>query len=168
MSDKDDKNKGSNGKEEFTLTVVTTKGEFTANFDKNAKVSDVINAAVKKENLGGQPSDFKLFKGEQALSPTTRTLVSFHLEDCDKLTLSQTYHLIVNRQPKEWKNEVITGAEIRALSGSPEDWVVNQIVDGPGEDPEVAPSQEVHLAIDAAPVGEKKFTVRKPKTAPGA
>lgn len=168
MNDTDDNGKGSHGKDDITLTVVTAKGTFTADFGKNSKVADVIEVVVKKENLGGQPSDFELFKDEQALTPTTRTLVSFHLEDGDKLTLSQTYHLIVNRQPKDWKSEVITGADIRNLSGSPEDWVVNQIVDGPGEDPEVAPLQEVHLALDAAPVGEKKFTVRKPKTAPGA
>jgi len=166
MSSKDDK--GGHGKDDITLTVVTAKGTFTADFDKNAKVADVIDAAVKKEDLGGQPSDFELFKGEQALTPTTRTLVSLHLGDGDKLTLIQTYHLIVNRQSKDWKDEVITGADIRKLSGSPDDWVVNQIVDGPGEDPEIAPLQEVHLALEAKPVGEKKFTVRKPKTAPGA
>lgn len=170
MSKEDNSGKGGGHDDHVTLTVATPKGAFTADFDKNAKVFDVIEAAIKREKLTGTPSDFELFKGEESLTPTDRTLVSFHLKDGDQLTLGhpKVYRLIVNRQPKEWNSEVILGSEIRGLSGSPDDWVVNQIVDGPGEDPEIAPDQKVHLATEAPPVGEKKFTVRKPKTAPGA
>lgn len=78
------------------------------------------------------------------------------------------YELIVNRTPHKWAHEVITGTQIKQLAGSPADWVVNQIVDGPGEDPEIADSQNVHLDEKAPPKGRKRFTTRKPATAPGA
>jgi hypothetical protein len=80
---------------------------------------------------------------------------------------SKPYDLIVNKQLKEWPNHEISGAEIKTLAGSPQDWVVNQIVAGPGEDPEIADSQKVDLDKQAEPKGEKKFTTRKPKTSPG-
>jgi hypothetical protein len=78
------------------------------------------------------------------------------------------YELIVNRQPHKWPDEAITGAQIKTLAKSPTDWVVNQIVDGPGEDPEIGDQQKVHLDVHAAPKGVKRFTTRKPKTNPGA
>jgi hypothetical protein len=78
------------------------------------------------------------------------------------------YDLIVNRVEQKWPTETITGAQIKKLAGSPSDWVVNQIVDGPGEDPEVGNDQAVHLDHDAPPKGKKKFTTRKPSTSPGA
>jgi hypothetical protein len=78
------------------------------------------------------------------------------------------YELIINRKPHKWPKEEITGAEIKKLAGSPYDWVVNQIVDGPGEDPEITDLQSVHLDPKAPPPGVKRFTTRKPKTAPGA
>src|SRR5690348_14919503 len=80
---------------------------------------------------------------------------------------TKTYDLIVNKQLKPWPNREISGAEIKVLAGSPPDWVVNQIVAGPGEDPEIADSQKVDLDKQAEPKGEKKFTTRKPKTSPG-
>jgi hypothetical protein len=80
---------------------------------------------------------------------------------------SKPYDLIVNKQLKQWPNREISGAEIKTLADSPQDWVVNQIVAGPGEDPEIADSQKVDLDKQAEPKGEKKFTTRKPKTAPG-
>lgn len=78
-----------------------------------------------------------------------------------------THTLIVNKQPKTWPTRHIKGAEIKALAGSPSDWVVNQIVPGPGQDPEIADHQEVDLEHDAPPKGEKRFTTRKPATSPG-
>jgi hypothetical protein len=78
------------------------------------------------------------------------------------------HELIVNRKPLTWPKEKIDGREIKTLAGSPADWVVNQIVDGPGEDPEVADDQFVDLDLHADPKGLKRFTTRKPKTSPGA
>ncbi len=78
------------------------------------------------------------------------------------------FELIINRTPYKWPEEEISGAEIKHLAGSPIDWVVNQIVDGPGEDPEVSDTDSVHLDESAPPKGRKRFTTRKPKTAPGA
>ena len=78
------------------------------------------------------------------------------------------FELVVNRIEHKWPREVITGAQIKKLAGSPDDWVVNQIVDGPGEDPEISDDEPVPLDQKAPPKGTKRFTTRKPKTAPGA
>jgi len=80
---------------------------------------------------------------------------------------SNPYDLIVNKQLRHWPNRQISGTEIKTLAGSPPEWVVNQIVAGPGEDPEIADDQKVDLDRQAEPKGEKKFTTRKPKTSPG-
>lgn len=79
---------GRGREKDITLTVGTPKGPFTAEFDKNAKVADVIEAAIKKMKLSGAPSDFEVFHGDQELKPVTRTLVSFGLKDGDKLLLA--------------------------------------------------------------------------------
>ncbi len=78
------------------------------------------------------------------------------------------YKLVVNKVQKDWPQQMITGAQILSLVGSPADWVVNQLVPGGGEDPEIAPTQEVDLDLHAEPKGEKRFQTRKPKTDPGA
>lgn len=77
------------------------------------------------------------------------------------------FKLIVNKVDKAWAEQFITGAQILGLAGSPPDWVVNQIVPGPGEDPEIGPSQKVDLDPKAEPHGIKKFQTRKPATNPG-
>lgn len=77
------------------------------------------------------------------------------------------FKLIVNKQEKTWDNEFITGAQIKKLAGSPPDWVVNQIVPGPGGDPEIGDEQKVDLKESAPPPGIKRFTTRKPTTSPG-
>lgn len=77
------------------------------------------------------------------------------------------YKLIVNKEHKEWDKEQITGSEIKALAGSPADWVVNEKVPGPGNDPEIGNDQKVDLAKDVSPEGIKRFTTRKPSTSPG-
>lgn len=74
----------------ITLTVGTPNGAFTATFDKNAKVEDVIAAAIREKGLQGGSDAFQLFKGAEELTPATRTLVSFHLVDGDKLLLAAT------------------------------------------------------------------------------
>jgi len=79
----------------------------------------------------------------------------------------QEYKLIVNKAEKPWPKQFITGAEILVLAGSPPDWIVNEIVPGPGEDPEIAPTQSVDLDQKAEPHGVKKFQTRKPSTNPG-
>lgn len=77
------------------------------------------------------------------------------------------YKLIVNKEPKTWREQFITGRQILQLAGSPADWVVNQLVPGPGEDPEIGLEQKVDLDEEAEPKGVKKFQTRKPKTNPG-
>jgi len=69
------------------------------------------------------------------------------------------FKLIVNKVEKEWPKQYINGAEILQLAGSPSDWVVNELVPGSGEDPEIAPNE---------PHGVKRFQTRKPKTNPRA
>jgi hypothetical protein len=77
------------------------------------------------------------------------------------------FHLIVNTREHKWPRQTITGSEILALAGSPSDWVVNQLVPGPGEDPEIGPDQSVDLSPQAEPRGVKRFQTRRPKTNPG-
>jgi len=77
------------------------------------------------------------------------------------------YKLIVNKKETTWPNRFITGSQILGLAGSPQEWVVNQLVPGPGEDPEVAPEQSVDLDEHAEPKGIKRFQTRKPSTSPG-
>jgi hypothetical protein len=80
----------------------------------------------------------------------------------------ESYNLIVNKQDKPWSEEFITGRQIKSLAGSAAEWVVNQIVPGPGGDPEISDDQRVDLAKKASPEGVKKFITRKPSTTPGA
>jgi hypothetical protein len=79
----------------------------------------------------------------------------------------KTYRLIVNKAEKDWPERFISGAQILSLAGSPSDWVVNQLVPGAGEDPEVPPTRDVDLDLQAEPQGIKRFQTRKPKTNPG-
>lgn len=78
------------------------------------------------------------------------------------------YKLIVNRKDYQWPKELINGAEIKQLAGSPPDWIVNEIIDGPGEDPEIGDTQDVSLNPETPPKGIKRFITRKPKTNPGS
>lgn len=77
------------------------------------------------------------------------------------------FPLIINKKEHRWPDELISGADIKRLAESPTDWVVNQIVPGPGEDPEIGNEQKVDLSEKALPPGIKKFTTRKPTTSPG-
>lgn len=77
------------------------------------------------------------------------------------------FKLIVNKAEKDWPEQFINGSQIKVLAGSPPDWVVNQIVSGPGEDPEIGDTQLVDLDEKAPPNGRKRFTTRKPTTSPG-
>jgi Multiubiquitin len=81
--------------------------------------------------------------------------------------MSDKYKLIVNKVEKGWPTELITGAEILVLAGSPSDWIVNELVPGPGPDPEIGPTQTVDLSPTAKPEGTKRFQTRKPSTNPG-
>src|SRR4051794_38021439 len=65
------------------------------------------------------------------------------------------FELIVNKQPHKWPNQFVAGADIKRLAGSLPDWVVNQIVPGPGEDPEIADNQKVDLDPKSPPPGVK-------------
>lgn len=77
------------------------------------------------------------------------------------------FKLVVNKIEKDWPTQFIKGAEILGLANSLSDWVVNQIVPGPGEDPEIGAGQQVDLDSKAEPQGIKKFQTRKPATNPG-
>ncbi|WP_022696342.1 hypothetical protein [Euryhalocaulis caribicus] len=81
------KNEGKKDRD-IELTVGTPKGPFTAAFKKTAKVIDVILAAISTKGLAGESEDFEIFFGDTELTPTTRPLVSFGLEDGDKLLLT--------------------------------------------------------------------------------
>ncbi|WP_041319950.1 multiubiquitin domain-containing protein [Hyphomicrobium denitrificans] len=76
--------------------------------------------------------------------------------------------LIINKKEYEWPQRVITGTEIKVLANSPADWVVNEIVPGPGGDPEISNDQKVDLDQQSEPKGIKRFTTRKATTSPGA
>jgi len=80
----------------------------------------------------------------------------------------KAFHLIVNKQEKEWNNRTITGRQIKDLAGSPADYVVNEIIPGPAEDPEIGDDQAVDLGEKVEPKGIKRFTTRKPTTSPGS
>ena len=81
---------------------------------------------------------------------------------------NKDFKLIVNKDEKTWPDQFINGAQILQLTGSPADWVVNQLVPGSGEDPEIGPAQPVDLDLKAEPHGVKRFQTRKPKTNPGS
>lgn len=81
---------------------------------------------------------------------------------------NKDFKLIVNKDEKKWADQFITGAQILQLAGSPADWVVNQLVPGSGEDPEIGTAQRVDLDLQAEPHGVKRFQTRKPKTNPGS
>jgi hypothetical protein len=85
-------------------------------------------------------------------------------DDKDKGPKPKEFKLQINRKPYEWPRPAITGADIKRLAGSPAEYVVNQLIDGPGEDPEIADDQKVDLSEK----GIEKFVTRKPKTTPGA
>ena len=78
------------------------------------------------------------------------------------------FHLIVNKHQHKWPQQFIKASEILVLAESPSDWVVNQLVPGPGEDPEIPPSHSVDLDEKAEPKGVKRFQTRKPATNPGS
>ena len=90
------------------------------------------------------------------------------IQSNDEQNRKRHYKLIVNHIEKEWPRRYITGAEILTLAGSPVDWIVNQIVPGRGEDPEISAQQQVDLSDETEPRGIKKFQTRKPKTNPGS
>jgi hypothetical protein len=78
------------------------------------------------------------------------------------------YKLIVNKSEKNWPERHLKGKQILELAGSPPDWVVNQLVPGSGEDPEIGSEQSVDLDLQAEPHGVKRFQTRKPSTNPGS
>jgi hypothetical protein len=90
------------------------------------------------------------------------------IEKLEEIEHEHRYKLIVNREEKDWPERHIKGCQILTLAASPADWVVNQLVPGGGEDPEIGPDQSVDLAFEAEPKGIKKFQTRKPKTNPGS
>jgi hypothetical protein len=125
-----------------------------------------------EQGLKKAEGDLKVLEGEVLEAESEIERAEHEIEIAKKELKNEpqhvSYELIVNRVRHIWPREEITGAEIKKLAGSPSDWVVNQIVDGPGEDPEILDAQVVHLSFDACPKGEKRFTTRKPKTSPGA
>ena len=78
------------------------------------------------------------------------------------------FNLIVNKKEHSWPTRFITKADILTLAGSPATWVVNRIVPGPGDDPEVTATEQVDLDHQAEPKDVKRFQTRLPATDPGA
>jgi hypothetical protein len=89
------------------------------------------------------------------------------VEKLEEIEHEHSYKLIVNKAEKEWPERYIKGRQILELAGSPPDWIVNELVPGGGEDPEIGPDESVDLSFKAEPKGIKKFQTRKPKTNPG-
>lgn len=75
--------------------------------------------------------------------------------------------VIVNKKPFKWGEQFITGKQVKELAESPDDYVVNQIVPGPGADPEIKDADLVDVRLTAEPQGVKRFNTRKPTTTPG-
>lgn len=75
-------------KQTLSVTVSSSKGAFKADFQKTATVADVIAAAITTQGLGGSADSFEVFLGDDALTPTTRPLVSFHVKDGDVLLVA--------------------------------------------------------------------------------
>lgn len=71
--------------------------------------------------------------------------------------------VMINHKNHDWDGITITGVQIKTLAGSPADYVVNQIVEGPGDDPEIGDAQ----MVDLTGPGIEKFVTRKPTTTPG-
>lgn len=78
--------------------------------------------------------------------------------DYDKKPID--YKIKINRQNYDWPHPTITGSQIKQLANSPADWVVNQKVSGPGEEPEIGDNQ----AVDLTGPGPEQFTTRAPST----
>ncbi len=77
------------------------------------------------------------------------------------------YKLVVNKKDKTWPDRHIKGSDILHLAESPPDWIVNQLVTGPGQDPEISNDEKVDLDEHSEPKGIKRFQTRKPSTSPG-
>lgn len=138
---------------------------------QNDKPETPIEMVIEK--IEHARADLDEAREEEARARAKELHAEHELEEAAKVLKEiehqrHTYPLIVNRSERSWPREEITGAEIKEIAGSSADWVVNQIVDGPGEDPEILDAQTVHLDKRAEPEGEKRFTTRKPKTSPGA
>jgi Multiubiquitin len=136
----------------------------TEGHDQNGGKEEPLEHAV--ERLEHAEADLARAREEEARAEHE---IEEAVEDIERVEhQKRSYELIVNRKPHTWPDEEIDGSQIKTLAGSPSDWVVNQNIDGPGEDPEIGNNQRVHLALDAEPKGIKRFTTRKPKTSPGA
>lgn len=82
------KKQKSKSDKEFTLTIITTRGEYEDTFSKTAKVQDVIDKVRDHFDLTGTGTFELLIEGsEEELNPN-RTLVSYGLEDGDELILT--------------------------------------------------------------------------------
>lgn len=74
------------------------------------------------------------------------------------------WSIIINKiRYDDWPRPTISGSEIKQKAGSPADWVVNQMVDRSGNDPEIGNDQ--HVDLTPGPI--EKFITRKPATTPG-
>lgn len=75
--------------DDIQLEFSTPQGTYTAVFDKNTSVHDVIQQVRTALQL---PADaaFELWFGDKRLEPETRPLNSFHLPNPAKVTLLAT------------------------------------------------------------------------------
>lgn len=71
---------------ELTITILTTQGNWTTDFDKNTKVSEVIQATI--DHFGfAQNGNYELRaeKNPDEALKLDRPLVSYGIEDGDRL-----------------------------------------------------------------------------------
>jgi hypothetical protein len=73
----------------------------------------------------------------------------------------EKYKILINQKPYDVDNQFITGAQIKALAGSPANYGVWLKVNGPEPDQQIADGQEVDLA---EPGREHFFTGAKTTT----
>jgi hypothetical protein len=74
---------------EVLLEIATPKGLFEGIFNEKAKISEVIQIVVDKQQLDKKDT-FELVRNGQVLQPTDRTLESFGIKHKAKLELVAT------------------------------------------------------------------------------
>jgi hypothetical protein len=139
---------------------VARYAHFATIFAEVYRMSDKVREREHEVEREIRRDEERLEHDEERLEQDIRKLEAIEHEH-------HPYRLIVNKEEKDWPKRYITGRQILDLAGSPADWVVNELVPGAGEDPEIGPDQSVDLDFEAEPKGIKKFQTRKPKTNPG-
>ncbi|MGA2833648.1 MAG: multiubiquitin domain-containing protein [Terracidiphilus sp.] len=143
------------------IELVARHAQFATSLTEVDRMSDELREREHEVEREIRRDEERLKQDEERLEGDIKELEAIEHEP-------HPYKLIVNKGEKDWPERYIKGRQILELAGSPADWVVNELVPGAGEDPEIGPDQPVDLDFEAEPKGIKKFQTRKPKTNPGA